>query len=86
MITAKRNGKETSTLDKSFFRFNNGEISHNINGDTITTMYSTDGNSIIVKDDLISELKINTLETDSLSLSTKISSMKFEFLMKKKNE
>jgi hypothetical protein len=86
MVNAKRNNKETSTLDKSFFSFTDSKISHNINGDTIVSSFTTDGNKIIVNDEMINELKINSLSSDSLSLGTKISNMKFEFLMKKSNE
>ncbi len=83
---AKRNRKVTSTLDKSFFEFSEGNLKHNINGDTILTKYQLEGNKITVENDIIKSLDIKSIGADSLVLHTKISDFKFEFLLKKDNE
>ena len=86
MFFAKRNGKKTSTLDKSFFKFENGKMAHNINGDTLELDYTVDKNIVSFEDDLLDKLTISHLSADTLHMNTKISGMKFEFKMKRKNE
>jgi hypothetical protein len=86
LVSAKRNGNLTNTLDKSFFNFADGTFTHNINGDTVQTKYSIDGNEILLEDELLKKFKVKSNIKDTLNLETKIGGMKFEFEMKRKNE
>ena len=87
MVEATRNGNITSTLDKSFFIFEDGDFTHNINGDTISSTYKVMSNNMIQSDDeIIKEIEVTKLQNDTISFKTKISNFKFEFLMKRIDE
>lgn len=86
MYFAKRNGNPTSTLDKSFFKFDNGKLAHNINGDTLKLNYNIQANQVLLEDNLLDKLTVSFLSADTLHMETKISGMKFEFQMKRKND
>lgn len=83
ILAAKRNGNSTNTLDNAFMKFENGNMTHNLNGDTITNVYKLDENTVILNDDLLKELKITKLVSDTLEINTKISNMRFNFLLKR---
>ena len=87
LISAKRNGNTTSTLDKAFFSFTDGSLSHNINGEVVTSKYEKKSNKLIIyEDDILTEIELLSLVKDTLEISTKIQNFKFDFRLKKKNE
>ena len=86
IVQAIRNGKETSTLDNAFFKFDNEALTHNLNGDTIVSQYAIVNQELTINDDFLEKMEITQLNSDTLRVMFKIESFRFNFLMKRHEE
>jgi len=85
IVNAKRNAKQTTTLNEAYFVFGkDSTVVTNFMGQEIRTSYKINGNTISHSGnghDEIYDHKILSLSRDSLILSTQIMDFDFEFYL-----
>lgn len=84
-VKAKRNGRETQTLDKVFFTFSQSDsITTNLFGQVETYPMSYSYPIIKLKSSNLEEINVLSLEGDTLSISMRIRQYRYDFELLKR--
>ena len=84
-VKAKRNGRETQTLDKVFFSFSQSDsITTNLFGQIETYPMKYDYPVIKLKSSNLEEINVLSLDGDTLSISMRIRQYRYDFELLKR--
>ena len=87
VLSAKRNGKTTGTLNKAFYEIRNDSAFTNLTLtlDSIATTFTYKDNKITHKDPNALNFVVSKMTSDSLELNTELQGFQFEISLGKSN-
>ena len=86
VVDAKRNGKTTKSLRGAWIKFKDMEMVDNFLSDKEIHPYTLDGSKLIHLANPSREYKLQRVTADTLELSTKLETYKFDLTLERKYE